>query len=158
MEIFLEIDDPFAARVEANRLKEAVFTTVQLAGFSAKSLTVSVTDADTVQQLNRQYRHIDAPTDVLSFENTPDPDFPETITAAVAGHLGDIVIAYPMAEKQAQSGGHPIMAEITLLAVHGTLHLLGFDHDTAGSKAKMWSLQQTVMQQLGLPHVQPTET
>jgi probable rRNA maturation factor len=49
------------------------------------------------------------------------------------------------------------MAEVTLLAVHGTLHLLGFDHDTPEHKAAMWSAQAQVMGDLGLAHVQPTE-
>jgi probable rRNA maturation factor len=110
-----------------------------------------------VQQLNAQYRGIDAPTDVLSFENTPDPDFPE-LDETEAGHLGDIIIAYPVAEAQAMAAGHTAQQEVILLAVHGLLHLLGFDHDTSENKEKMWQTQRQIMVELGLEHVQPTES
>jgi probable rRNA maturation factor len=74
------------------------------------------------------------------------------------GYLGEIVIAYPVAQAQAQAAGHTVQAEITLLAVHGLLHLFGFDHDTPENKKKMWAAQHQVMAGLGLAHVQPTES
>ncbi len=157
MEIYFDIDEPFISKINADRLQAAVLATLKQIQAEGASLAVSVTDAETVQQLNRQYRGIDAPTDVLSFENTPDPDFPQMPAPDLLGHLGDIVIAYPVAEKQAQAGGHTPMDEVLLLAIHGTLHLLGLDHDTAESKARMWSVQSAVLSQLGLAHVQPTE-
>ncbi len=157
MDIYLEVDEPFAAAINTERLEQAVQTALQLTNRSGQSVAISVTDAETVQQLNLEYRHINAPTDVLSFENTPDPDFPDFPQEELAGHLGDIVIAYPVAQAQAQAAGHATMDEVMLLTVHGVLHLLGFDHDTDANKAQMWELQQTIMRQLGLPHVQPTE-
>jgi probable rRNA maturation factor len=115
-----------------------------------------MTDKATLQQLNQQYRGLNVPTDVLSFENVPDPDFP-AMDEDLLGYLGEIVIAYPVAQAQALAAGHTVQAEITLLAVHGLLHLLGFDHDTPQSKNKMWAAQHQVMAELGLAHVQPTE-
>lgn len=79
-----------------------------------------VTDAH-VRTLNHQYRRKDAPTDVLSFEAGPE--------AGVPGHaLGDIVIATGVAKRQAREAGHSYQAELRVLALHGLLHLLGYDH------------------------------
>jgi probable rRNA maturation factor len=161
MELSVHIDDAFEAQVDPEPLKKALLTTLQwfdetIAAGPDRSLTLTVTSAEMVQQLNFQYLGHDAPTDVLSFENTPDADFPD-VDEALARHLGDIVIAYPVAEAQARAAGHATQAELMLLAVHGALHLLGFDHDTAEHKAKMWAAQQQVMAVLGLAHIQPTE-
>ncbi|GAB4415840.1 MAG: hypothetical protein Fur0044_10980 [Anaerolineae bacterium] len=161
MDIFFQIDEPFQALVEPEPLEKAVQLTLRFLGnsyaSSINSVTIVITDSDTVQQLNAQYRGIDAPTDVLSFENTPDPDFPE-LDETEAGHLGDIIIAYPVAAAQAAAAGHTAQNEVILLAVHGLLHLLGFDHDTPENKEKMWQTQRQIMVELGLGHVQPTES
>jgi probable rRNA maturation factor len=164
MDVIFQIDEPFQRRVEPDRIEQALRLTFDLFNetggsneVTANSVTVVVTDNEVVQQLNAQYRGIDAPTDVLSFENTPDPDFPE-LDEATAGQLGDIIIAFPVAEAQALVGGHMPLEEITLLAVHGFLHLLGYDHDTPDRKQAMWATQQQVMAKLGLAHVQPSET
>ena len=114
------------------------------------SLTISliITDNDSSQQLNYQYRGINAPTDVLSFENIPDPDFP----GFEQHHLGDIIIAYPVAAIQAQASGHTVMEEIILLAVHGIRH-----------GQTRWNLERRLqgrgdspLTELGLAHIQPT--
>jgi probable rRNA maturation factor len=164
MDVIFQIDEPYQSRVAPDQIEQALQLILALFNravgpevVTANSTTVVVTGTEEVQQLNVQYRSIDAPTDVLSFENTPDPDFPE-LDEAMAAHLGDIVIAYPIAEVQALAGGHTPPEEITLLAVHGFLHLLGFDHDTPDHKQAMWAIQQQVMAHLGLAHVQPTET
>jgi probable rRNA maturation factor len=158
VEIILEIDEPFAGQLNPASLEKTLLTAFNLcppppAVAQTGTVTVVITDNDTVQQLNQQYRGINAPTDVLSFENTPDPDFPAGDT-----HLGDIIIAYPVAEAQAQTAGHAASSEVTLLAVHGALHLLGFDHDTPAHKNKMWATQLQIMTALGLAHIQPTES
>jgi probable rRNA maturation factor len=159
MEIILEIDPEFSLMIDAQQLRQAVETTlkiIQAEVLPTQSVAVSITDNPTITGLNRQYRGIDAPTDVLSFVNEPDPDFigldPEIDT-----HLGDVIIAYPVAEAQANASGHAPMAEVMLLAVHGTLHLLGFDHDTAAAQAAMWSAQSRVLAELGLTGIHPTE-
>jgi probable rRNA maturation factor len=154
MDISLQIDQPFLAEVDPKPIEKALQTTWQRFDKPAfQTAMVVITDNQTLQQLNHQHRGVNAPTDVLSFENSPDPDFPDLDQ----GHLGDIIIAYPMAEAQALAAGHPPIEELTLLAVHGMLHLLGFDHDTPTSKKKMWTTQHQIMTELGLAHVQPTE-
>ncbi len=152
----LEIDETFAAAIQPDQLTRAVELILQRFFHSSElpALTLVITDNETIQQLNHQYRGIAAPTDVLSFGNIADPDFPGTEQA----YLGDVIMAYPLAEAQAQVGGHTPQQELTLLAVHGTLHLLGFDHDTPANKMEMWTVQQEIMAELGLGHIQPTES
>jgi len=78
-----------------------------------------------MRDLNRQYRGIDRATDVLSF-----PAMSEVAPAAgVEPHLGDIVIATGVARRQARVAGHPLGSELRCLALHGLLHLLGYDHE-----------------------------
>jgi probable rRNA maturation factor len=88
-----------------------------------------VTDAHS-RRLNRAYRSVDAPTDVLSFPQSsppgPQPPF-----------LGDIVIASGVAERQAREHGHGRATELRILALHGLLHLLGYDHDDPRDRARM---------------------
>lgn len=85
-----------------------------------KSLGVRLVNDREMQQLNRQFRGVDAPTDVLSF---PGGDWAE------GNHLGDVVISIPTARHQAQSRGHSTQRELRLLLVHGVLHCLGYDHE-----------------------------
>jgi probable rRNA maturation factor len=164
MDIIFQVDEPFQADVDTAIIAEALESALALvnrlvssAPVEANSVTVVVTDNATLQQLNQQYRGLNAPTDVLSFENVPDPDFP-AVEEDMLGYLGEIVIAYPVAQTQALAAGHTVQAEITLLAVHGLLHLVGFDHDTPENKKKMWTAQHQIMAGLGLAHVQPTES
>jgi probable rRNA maturation factor len=161
MDFMLQIDEAFEPHLEPNRLEQALVSALTvvpaLAPTSAQTVTIVITDNELVQQLNRDYRGVDAPTDVLSFENLPDPDFPD-VGQAGSDHLGDIIIAYPVAKAQALAAGHTPPEEVILLAIHGLLHLLGFDHDTPESKERMWAVQRQMMTHLGLAHVQPTET
>ena len=85
---------------------------------------ILITGDAEIQALNRDYRSMDKPTDVLSFNgNYIDPE-------SGLEYLGDIIISVPRAKKQASDGGHSSEQEIQLLVIHGILHLSGFDHDT----------------------------
>jgi probable rRNA maturation factor len=110
-------------------------------------LTIVLSDDTRLQELNRDYLGVDAPTDVLSFP--ADQDDPET----GAPYLGDILISIPRAERQAAEAGHPLETEVQLLVVHGVLHLLGHDHAEQGEKANMWAAQSQVLAGLGLGDV-----
>ncbi len=110
-------------------------------------MTIVLTDDTQLRELNREFLGVDAPTDVLSFP--ADEEDPETGIP----YLGDILISIPRAAQQAQAAGHPVEAEVQLLVVHGTLHLLGHDHAEAEEKARMWQAQSEVMVRLGLAHV-----
>ena len=110
-------------------------------------MTIVLTDDAQLHELNREYLGVDAPTDVLSFPAS------ETDPETGAPYLGDILISIPRAAQQAQAGGHPLEAEVQLLVVHGTLHLLGHNHADAQEKARMWKAQAEVLSRLGLSHV-----
>lgn len=115
------------------------------------ALTILLTDDDTLQQLNRDYRQVDAPTDVLSFPL--DGDHPGQSVA----YLGDMAISIPYATRQAQSEGHTLLAELQLLTVHGILHLLGYDHLEPDEKAEMWATQADILHSLGAEITGPKE-
>lgn len=97
-----------------------------------------------IQSLNAKYRHVDTPTDVLSFSaGEVDPDTKDI-------YLGDVVISLPRATEQALLGGHPVAEELQLLVVHGTLHLLGYDHSDTIDRQKMQAQQDLTLGELGL--------
>lgn len=122
-------------------------------------IVVAISTDEAVTALNRQFRGIDAPTDVLSF---PTEALPDSLIDAlgsvgdidedeIAPYLGDIVIAYPYAKAQAEREGHEIADSLALLVIHGTLHLLGYDHDTPEHREAMWTVQNDVLDDLDLP-------
>jgi len=114
-------------------------------------MTIVLTDDRQLHELNLDYLGVDSPTDVLSFPaGEVDPE-----TEAL--YLGDIAISVPRAIQQAQNGGHPVEAEAQLLVVHGTLHLLGYDHSTDEEKAVMWAEQAKVLERLGLSRIKIQE-
>jgi probable rRNA maturation factor len=134
--------------VDAARLIDAAQTTLSQQNAAPDSaLTIVITDDETVAGLNRQHRGIDAPTDILSFPADPPPvpldDEPP--------YLGDLIIAYPYAAAQAAREGHDLSDSLALLVVHGSLHLLGYDHDTAETRAQMWTAQAEALTALGIP-------
>lgn len=120
---------------------------------SDASIEVSVkfTSDDEVRVLNRDYRGKDKPTNVLSFPMVA-PDLIEMIANTDDGEvlLGDIVLAYGTCAREAEARGITIAAHATHLIVHGTLHLLGYDHMNDGEAEAMEALEQAIMASLGL--------
>jgi len=110
--------------------------------------SILLTDDERLQRLNREFLGDDKPTDVLSFP-TGEP------APGQASYLGDIAIAVPTAERQARSGGHSVAAELQLLTVHAILHLLGYDHEGAADKVKMWGAQSRILGELGAEITEP---
>ncbi len=117
------------------------------------AVTLLLTDDDYLRQLNLQYRGEDRATDVLSF---PGGD-PIPGAENLLEYLGDIAISVETAKAQAAAKGHEATAELQLLAVHGVLHLAGYDHDDEEGKAAMWAAQEAILGRLGLEGIQPTE-
>ena len=107
-------------------------------------LSIVIGNDDLLHALNLKYRQTDAPTDVLSFPSGEvDPD-------SSTLYLGDVVISLTRAKEQANAEGHPLAEELQLLVVHGTLHLLGYDHEDTGDKKKMQVSQDAILEQLGV--------
>lgn len=127
-----------AARTLA-RFLAAAQAAIQLRGQVSVLLT---TDAE-IRRLNRTYRGIDRPTDVLSFSAADSPAGEERLA-------GDLAIGFPMARRQAAQYGHSALAEVKILMLHGLLHLAGFDHHV--DNGEMDHRERLLRARLGLPH------
>jgi probable rRNA maturation factor len=154
-QIEVQIDQQLARQVDESALRAAVAATLRDQNVTSDAaLTLVITDDETIRRLNRQFRQIDAPTDVLAF-----PAFDESPFVAPPDqptYLGDVIVSQPRAAAQAATAGHSLSAELALLAVHGTLHLLGHDHTTPQEKALMWRAQETILTALGhSPNLNP---
>ncbi len=112
----------------------------------AGSVAVRVVDDETIHEINREYRGVDRPTDVISFPAEEG----EEILAPPDGFIGDIVISYPRAEEQSAEYGHSVRRELSFLAVHGTLHLLGYDHMKEEEAGEMFALQDEILDEMGI--------
>ena len=133
--------------VDAARLQKAVATVLEQQQTAPdSSLTIVITDDAAVAALNKQYRGVDAPTDVLSFP----ADEPPVEEEGESPYLGDLIVAYPYTAAHAAREGHDLMQSLILLVAHGTLHLLGYDHDTAANRAEMWAAQDAALNVLGV--------
>ncbi len=112
-------------------------------------ISVLICDADTIHDLNKTYRHVDAPTDVLSFAlNEGEEDIPEEEKT-----LGDIIINLDRAEEQAEEFGHSKERETAYLAIHGFLHILGYDHYEETDKKKMRTAEEEILSACGLERI-----
>ena len=105
-------------------------------------------DDDTIQELNRDYRGIEAPTDVLSFSQVETTeDEPEFVDLAEAKVLGDIVVSLETGLRQSVEYGHSLEREIAFLTIHGMLHLLGYDHQALDEEERMLKKQEEILNQ-----------
>lgn len=110
-------------------IRHAILSTLEHEKFPFDaSVSVTLCDNEFIRVLNNKYRGVDKHTDVLSFPmyDNGDFDFTECISGAM---LGDIVISLERAEEQAKELGHGFLREVAFLAIHSTLHLLGYDHE-----------------------------
>jgi probable rRNA maturation factor len=103
---------------------------------------IFVTDSD-MHHMNFRYRGIDKPTDVLSFINDDDTE----------NSLGDVFISIDQAKRQAEAYHHSFEREIGFLAVHGYLHLIGYDHQNEADESKMNALQEEILKSANLERV-----
>ncbi|NLE25713.1 MAG: rRNA maturation RNase YbeY [Clostridiaceae bacterium] len=138
-------------------IEKAVKLCVKKEGFPYPcEASITLTDNESIKELNREHRGIDKATDVLSFPSIEydngepqiqpgdmDPDSGQIF-------LGDIIISVEKAFEQAQSFAHSVDRELTFLAVHGILHLLGYDHETENEEKLMFSIQENILNEMGL--------
>jgi probable rRNA maturation factor len=154
-QINLEVNEAFSDLVDSQNIAAAVEEVLRLTGKESATVTVAITDDEEIHQLNLTYRGVDAPTDVLSFASQAEETteqalvLPPELAEEMVDYLGDIVIAYPYAARQAERFQNSVAAELRLLAIHGTLHLLGNDHATPQDEAAMWALQDTALAAFG---------
>ena len=114
-------------------------------------VSVTLTNNEYIHTLNKQYRGIDRPTDVLSFALNESEE-PEIEGEPEVDVLGDLIISVERAEEQAADFGHSVRREMAFLTVHGMLHLLGYDHMEEADRLEMEEEQRYVMEQLGIRH------
>ena len=109
-------------------------------------ISVTIVDNDYIHEINRTYRHIDRPTDVISFAFLDDnPNRDQLFQSKQMVVLGEIYISYQKAEEQAKAYGHSLDRELCFLFVHGLLHLLGYDHMTEEDEKVMFRLQEEIL-------------
>lgn len=162
------IDDTSYLSAEQHTLIQGVIrTATEMLGLGdGIEVDISLVSDEEIQALNRDYRQLDKPTDVLSFaleevtsefdidfealgyEEDEEDDWEEL--EDFDRHLGDIIISYPRAVAQAEEYGHSLERELAFLAVHGFLHLNGYDHQTEEESQAMFALQEKVLAQYGL--------
>lgn len=115
-------------------------------------ISLSFVTNEEIHQINRQFRNVDAPTDVLSF---PQLTFEEGEEADVNENgeivLGDIIISVERAKEQAEEYGHGLKREIAFLTVHSMLHLLGYDHMEKDEEEDMFRRQKEILEIAGIP-------
>ncbi len=125
-------------------LRRAITKTLEREGFSRRSeVSVSLVSAHEIHALNRQYRNVDRETDVLSFPMWEESD-PDSVA-----YLGDIILCPKVICSQAESFGTTYRQEMCLMAIHSTLHLLGWDHMEEAEKNEMFALQEEILALLG---------
>lgn len=152
-------------------LDQTIERTLQAAGISEPvMLTLLITNDETIKDMNRQYRQLNKPTDVLSFpllerplvnapaeqlwqpqegEEAPTTETPFVRPPELVTNLGDIVISWPTVQRQASEVGHSADYELLYLLSHGVLHLIGYDDMSEAGYQAMVGIQQSVLQSLG---------
>lgn len=155
IDVDVQIDERFAGKIDPALIERVIAETLageQVAG--PIEVSVLVADDAALHALNRDYRGVDAPTDVLSFADEPDdgaarpafvrpPDEPR--------YLGDIAISYERVVAQAAEYGHSAARELAYLAAHGALHLLGYDHERGPEDAAAMRVrEEAALERIGL--------
>lgn len=123
-------------------LYEGVFSHLGLKGNYFTDVTI-VNDKE-IHKINREYRKVDRPTDVISFAFLDDKnEIPQKDGSPIC--LGEIIVSYERAEAQAKEYGHSLLREMSFLFVHGMLHLLGYDHMSKEQEVVMFKLQDEIL-------------
>ncbi|MBP0723585.1 rRNA maturation RNase YbeY [Bacillus sp. RG28] len=137
---------------QMEELQKLVQFTLEFEGVDGDvEMSVSFVDDERIHEINKEYRNKDRATDVISFamEEMGEGEI-EIIGADFPRTLGDIVISIPTTKAQAEEYGHSFKRELGFLAVHGCLHLLGYDHMTEEEEKIMFTKQKDILDQYGL--------
>jgi probable rRNA maturation factor len=135
-------------------VKKAVLAAAKAASTARAELAIVLGNDSTIQALNRDWRGKNAPTNVLSFPAAPGLALRSPgrgKSRAPSPYIGDIVIAYQTTAREAVAEGKPFDHHLAHLAVHGFLHLLGYDHENDRDAEKMESLERRILARLAVP-------
>ena len=144
---YIEVINEYEKNVEELEiLKDFINYAASNLGLKNVMFNVIIINDNTIHKINKEYRNIDRPTDVITFA-LEDNKMIETPEVRV---LGDIYISYDKVKSQAKEYNHSTKREICFLAVHGLLHLLGYEHMTKEDEEKMFGLQKELLEGYGI--------
>ena len=143
VEVFNEYKDDIK---EIDDMKDFINYCIDKLNLKNVMFNVIIVDNEKIHMINKEYRKIDRPTDVISFALEDD----KTIVNDDVRVLGDIYISYDKVKEQANDYGHSVKREMCFLAVHGLLHLFGYDHMKKEDEIKMFGLQKELLDSYGI--------
>jgi probable rRNA maturation factor len=148
-QIGIHVEEEFREVVEEGGVRRIAQTILKAEGVAPPyEVSLVFTDSETVKQLNRDYRGVDEPTDVLAFHMLPQKEVNHYFALPPDGltRLGEVIISYPQAVAQAKKQGHSTEREMALLVIHGILHLLGYDHEEPEEESKMRERERDLLE------------
>lgn len=131
---------------ELGQVRKVLEKAIELEKVNNIEFNVIIVDNDTIWEINKQYRNIDRPTDVISFALEDNQDFPDLDYRI----LGDIYISLDKVHEQSKAYGHSFLRELAFLSVHGFLHLLGYDHMNEEDEKEMFSRQELILNEANI--------
>jgi len=140
--VLISVEEALRAAIDSERREGVASAAMEREGLPSAELSVLITDDETVRELNREYAGDDTPTDVLAFSLREGEEFasPDGVL-----RLGEVIISYPTARRQAADAGIPVEREIEHLLVHGVLHLLGYDHAEPQEEDRMRARERDLL-------------
>lgn len=143
VEVFNTLEEEIEEKEE---IEKVIAYALQYLHLQKVEFSIILVDNEKIHALNKEYRHIDRETDVITFalEDGMEMDTPEIRV------LGDIYISVPKAKEQAIEYGHSLKRELCFLSIHGLLHLLGYDHMQTEEEKKMFDLQKEILDGYGI--------
>jgi probable rRNA maturation factor len=148
-EIGVFVEEELRGLVDEERVRRIAQTVLKAEGVAHPyEVSLVFTDSEKVKQLNRDYRGVNEPTDVLAFYMLPQKgaDFPFALPPDGVTRLGEVIISYPQAAEQAKEQGHSLQRELALLVIHGILHLLDYDHEEPEEESKMRARERELLE------------
>jgi probable rRNA maturation factor len=144
-------------------LRKVVLTTLITAPCQEDTeVCLTLTDDAGIQSLNSHYRGQDKPTDVLAFRLEDEQESGFWLPEGVSRPLGDVIVSLDTVERQARENGNSLQSELAWVICHGSLHLLGFDHQTDEQLAEMRAWERSILNSLGIerswPELWPVES
>lgn len=132
--------------LELKKIEEFIKFVIEKESLQNCSFSIIITDNTFIHKLNKEYRNVDRPTDVISFALEDNKDF---INGDIR-LLGDIYISIDKAKEQAIEYGHSLLRELSFLSIHGLLHLLGYDHMKKEDEEVMFKKQEDLLNEFGI--------
>lgn len=142
--VYLEVKEDKKKEEIIQKVIQKCFETEKMSD-SHLYVSITLTTPAEIQKINKDFRNIDKPTDVLSFPMFEKEELGTVIVDKIEDVLGDIVISIQQVEKQAQEFGHSVERELAYMVVHGFYHLMGYDHETESDKQEMRVKEEAIL-------------